>query len=267
MNGRYTRLLAPDSGRLDEGLRTGELWPVSQALDHQVVERDSIGDQANDALGGLDRRHHDLRVEHQQADQIGGGDKELAAGKLGFAAAMFYLSSCPAMVGLKAQPELGVGVGDRREGLGVGGGLAGDRQSARRTLQVEVYLGDLEHCVVVRGPESGLVCSEDSPRRHRLKDRVRNPERRGRAVHGRNAGARWGPLDGIVQRRRSTEEQRAAVDRLDLAGDRLDLAVGSVPGRPIEERWQPEGSRRTQVGQGRENPLASDGDIDVAAAG
>ena len=88
-----------------------------------------------------------------------------------------------------------------------------------------------------------------------IKDRVGNPQRRGHAVHGRNAGPRRGPLDGIGQRRRSTEEQRTAVDRLDLAGDRLDLAVGPIPGRPVEERRQPESARLRQVGRGREDLL------------
>ena len=32
----------------------------------------------------------------------------------------------------------------------------------------------------------------------------------------------------------------APVDRLDLAGDRLDLAIGPIPARPVEQRRQPE---------------------------
>ena len=43
----------------------------SQALVEQVIERDFIRDQADDALRRLDRGEHDLRVEHEQADQIG----------------------------------------------------------------------------------------------------------------------------------------------------------------------------------------------------
>ena len=137
-------------------------------------------------------------------------------------------------------PRLGVGAGDRREGLGVRGGLAGDGQPPGRTLEVEVGLGDLQQRVVGRGPEPGLVRGEDAPRRHGFEDRVGNPQHRGHAVHGRDAGPRRRPLDRIRQRRRSTDEQRATVDRLDLAGDRLDLAIGPIPGRPVEERRQPE---------------------------
>ena len=52
-----------------------------------------------------------------------------------------------------------------------------------------------------------------------------------------------GPWIGICQRRRPADEQRSSVDRLDLPGHRLDLAVGPIPGRPVEERRQPECAR------------------------
>ena len=46
------RLLPPHQGRLDEFLRAGQLGAIPQALDDQVVERNLVGDQADDALGG-----------------------------------------------------------------------------------------------------------------------------------------------------------------------------------------------------------------------
>ncbi len=61
------------------------------------------------------------------------------------------------MVGFQALSQAGIGAGDRRERLGIRGGLAGDGQPPGRALKVEVSLGNLEHRVVGRGPEPGLV--------------------------------------------------------------------------------------------------------------
>jgi hypothetical protein len=43
------------------------------ALYDEVIEWGIVRDQVDDALGGLNRHHHDLRVEHQQADQVSRG--------------------------------------------------------------------------------------------------------------------------------------------------------------------------------------------------
>ena len=110
------RLLPPDEGRLDLVLRAGQLGTVPHALVEQVIERDFIRDQADDALRRLDRGEHDLRVEHEQADQVGRGDEQLAAGEIGFAVPVFDLGQGTAMVGLQALSQAGVGRGDRRRG-------------------------------------------------------------------------------------------------------------------------------------------------------
>ncbi len=74
-NGRSPRLLPPDERRLNQYSGAGQFGTVSQALDHQIIERDLVRDQVDDALGRLDRGEHHLRVEHQEADQVGRGDE------------------------------------------------------------------------------------------------------------------------------------------------------------------------------------------------
>ena len=108
-NGRSRACLTADDGRLDRVPGAGQLGAVPQALDDQVVERDIVGDQVDDALRRLDRGEHDQRVEHQQADQVGRGDEQLAAGELGVPAPVFHLGQCAAMVGLQALSQAGVG--------------------------------------------------------------------------------------------------------------------------------------------------------------
>ena len=108
MNGRIIACLRLTTAAWTRACGARELGAVLQALDDQVIERDVVGDQVNDALGRLDRHHDDFGVEHQQADQVGGGDEYLAAGELGVPAPVFHLGQCTAMVGFEAQSELGV---------------------------------------------------------------------------------------------------------------------------------------------------------------
>jgi hypothetical protein len=73
------RLLQAEPGRLDQLPGVAQLGAGSQALDDQVLERDLVRDQPDDGLGRLDRRHHHAGFQHQQPDQVGRGDQQLAA--------------------------------------------------------------------------------------------------------------------------------------------------------------------------------------------
>ena len=156
-------------------------------------------------------------------------------------APVLQLGQGAAMVGLQALSEAGVSAGDLRESLGVRRGLAGDGQPPAGGLEIEVGLGDPQQRVVGRGLEPGLVRGQDAPRRHGLEDRVGDPQRRAQAVQRRESrspatarGTSW-PAPPSPPR---NSELRSIV--CDLAGDRLDLAVGPIPGRPVEERRQPQ---------------------------
>ena len=74
-NGRSRACFRRMKAACDLVLGADQLGTDAHALVEQVIERDFIRDQADDALRRLDRGEHDLRVEHEQADQIGRGDE------------------------------------------------------------------------------------------------------------------------------------------------------------------------------------------------
>ena len=243
---------------------SGRCWSPTAIRE---IDRGVVGDEANDRLGRLDRRDHPVGVEQQRADQQGRIDLQLPRRPLNLAAAAAKFGLGTAVVGFEAAARLGVGGGDARQCLGVPRRLTGDRQRPGSQLQVEVGFRNREQCIVGRGLEPGLLGIGDPPGRHRLEDRVRDPQDRAQAIQLGVAGARRRGGESVGQRGGRTQEKRLAVDILDLAGGRLDLPVGAIVGWPDEESGQPKGPGRPQVGHGLEDPLPRDGDVGVPCAG
>ena len=200
----------------------------------------------------------------QRADQVGRGDFQLPDGKPDGPLPAAELGEDAAVVGLQPGAGPGVGPRDARQDFGVAGGLARDGQRSGGELEVEVRLGRGQQRVVGRDLDPGLVRGDDSPHDLNAVDRVGEPQhpaqavQRGKAAPGRRGGK------AVGQAGRRAQEQRAAVDRLNLAVDRLDLAVEAIIGRPGEQAGQPEPAGLIQVAEGLQDLLPRGGDVQVA---
>ena len=168
--------------RLNQLLRTGELGPVAQALDHQIIERHVVRNQRDDALGRLDRRDHRLGVEHQELHQVGRGDQQLAGVQLHVLAPMVELGERSPVVGFETLPRAGVRARHIGELLGVGDGFPVDRQQTAGLLKIEIGLGHCQHRVVICGVHPGLVGVHYPLRRDRHVDGVRESKNCARSV-------------------------------------------------------------------------------------
>ena len=262
------RLLQADERRLDEGLGLGQLGAVPQAGHDQVVDRAAVADQADHRLGGLDRGDDDVRVEPDPADELGRGVFQLADGLLDVPALAVALGEAPAVVGLEPRAAPGVGGGQVRQGLGVGGGLAGDGQPAGGLLEVEVRLGHAEQGVVRGDLDAGPPGGDRPgapPAGSKMASENRRIEVRPETCAGPPAGT--GPLTLEPAAAVAPRKSELLLIDADRPLDDLRLAVVADPVRADVEAREPEDPGLLQLGQGLADPLAGDGDVQVARPG
>ncbi len=129
-------------------------------------------------------------------------------------------------------PVRGVGPGDITEVRRIGGRFPRDRDPSAGELKIQIRLGNLQHGIVVGGLKPRAARGHDPPSGQGLIDRVGKAEHRRQSIQGRIARARRGSrVPRSSRRAQRADEERIAVNRLDLPRDRLDLAVGSIPRR------------------------------------
>ena len=186
------RLLQLQHGRLDHVLGLGQFGSASPSLADQVIERGVVRDEPDDGLGRLDRGDHDVRVEHQSADEFGRGDLQLTGGGPDAPLAAPGLREDAAVVGLQARPGPGIGPREPASSSALPAASRAMASVPAACWRSKYASEAASRALFFATPTPGLVGGDESLRGPGLVDRVGEPQHAAQAVQRRVAASRGG---------------------------------------------------------------------------